>query len=206
MQEAKTSGAVRLPDLSALEQHPVERLIARRRSVREFSGEALSLAELGRLLWAAQGITDETGLRTAPSAGALYPLELAVAAGRVTGLPPGLYRYRPQTHSLKSAAPGDVRTALARAALGQSCIATAAAVVVFAAVIDRCADKYGERAFRYVSIEVGHAAQNVCLVAEALGLGTVVVGAFDDDAVRRSLRLAGDETPLTLMPLGRRLQ
>jgi SagB-type dehydrogenase family enzyme len=206
MQEAMTSGTVKLPDPSSLDRHPVERLITRRRSVREFTDEALSLTEVGRLLWAAQGISDATGLRTAPSAGALYPLELAVVAERVSELPPGLYRYRPQTHSLKSVAPGDIRTALAHAALGQSCIATAAAVVVFAAVVDRCADKYGERAFRYVSIEVGHAAQNVCLVAEALGLGTVVVGAFDDGEVKRSLRLADDETPLALMPLGRRLQ
>ncbi len=202
---AKAAGeSLKLPQLPASARYPVEQLLAHRRSVREFADRVLSLEELGRLLWAAQGVTDAAGLRTAPSAGALYPLELVIAAGRVEGLQPGIYRYQPRTHGLRGMAQGDARARLAGPALGQSWLADAAATLVFAAVLERTARKYGRRAFQYICIEVGHAAQNVYLEAQSLGLGTVMVGAFDDGQVQRVLGLAEEETPLALMPLGRR--
>lgn len=202
MQEARLSKPVELPERQPSTWRPVEHLLARRRSVREFANEALSLGELGRLLWAAQGITDEAGLRTAPSAGALYPLELMLVAGRVEGLSASIYRYRPHAHSLESVAKGDVRRSLARAAFNQNWMAGAPAILAFSAVMDRTVVKYGPRAFQYVCMEVGHCAQNVYLEAQSLGLATVMVGAFDDVDVRAVLRLTADETPLALMPLG----
>lgn len=182
----------------------IEKLLQQRRSIREYRDVAISMADLGQLLWAAQGITHAEGLRTAPSAGALYPLELYVAVGRVDGLEPGVYHYHPRRHRLERTGGKDMRHALSRAALFQSCVEDAAAVVVLGAVFDRTTRKYGRRGLRYVHMEVGHAAQNVYLQAEALGLGTVMVGAFDDKAVASTLGLPDKVRPLALMPVGRK--
>ena len=180
----------------------VEEALLERRSVRNYKNEVLTLAEVSQLLWAAQGITHPGGYRTAPSAGALYPLEVYVVAGNVDGLRPGIYKYRPQGHELKKVAEGDVRAELCAAALDQECIEDGAAVLVFAAVYERTTRKYGERGVRYVHMEVGHAAQNVYLQAVSLGLGTVVVGAFDDGGVEKLLQMQDDERALCIMPVG----
>ena len=182
----------------------VEEALLARRSQRAYGESPLGLSELSQLLWAAQGITDEaTRFRAAPSAGALYPLEVYVAAGKVTGLPAGVYKYRPTGHELARGREGDVRGDLCNAALGQRAVAEAPAVLVFAAVYERTQGKYGERAARYVHLEAGHAAQNVYLQAAALGLGTVAMGAFVDEAVRGIVGLADGERPLYLMPVGK---
>ena len=180
-----------------------EAILRDRRSVREFEASPLPLASVGQLLWAAQGVTSSASERTAPSAGALYPLEIFLATGRVDGLAPGVYRYSPRRHALRPHLADDRLRALAAAALGQSAVNDASAVLVIAAVYARTARKYGARAERYVHIEVGHAAQNVYLQADALELGTVIIGAFDDEAVGRVLELDPAEAPLALMPVGK---
>lgn len=185
----------------------VEEALLRRRSVRDFADAPLTAAELSQLLWAAQGITGSEGERTAPSAGALYPLEIYAAVGAVEGIPAGVYRYRPRGHRLaraRSGATADVRPALSAAAVGQESVAEAAVAIVIAAVYERTSVKYGDRAKRYVHMEVGHAAQNVSLACEALGLGTVVVGAFEDAKVREVLGMDAGERPLAILPVGRR--
>jgi len=182
----------------------LERALAERRSVRDYSGLPLRLTELSRLLWAAQGITGAEGLRTAPSAGALYPLEVCAVAGAVHGLSSGIYRYRPADHALALVVEGDRRGVLSEAALGQRWMAGAAVVLALTAIYSRTTRKYGERGRQYVHMEVGHAAQNVCLEAVALGLGAAVVGAFEERAVAAILRLARGEEPLCLIPVGRR--
>lgn len=194
---------VALPAPSLDGKVAVERALAQRRSVREFGSEPLSLAAVSQLLWAAQGVTSPSGLRTAPSAGALYPLEVYLVAGAVSGLPPGVYRYDPRRHRLVVASKGDARAGLARAALGQDWLAEAPVTIVLAAVFERTAKKYGKRATRYVHIEVGHAAQNVYLQATALGLGTTMVGAFRDAEVARVVGLPKDARPLGLLPVGK---
>jgi SagB-type dehydrogenase family enzyme len=136
--------------------------------VREYPDAAIELPEIGQLLWAAQGITHPQGYRTAPSAGACYPLELYLVAGAVQGLESGVYRYEPRGHRLVKAGSGDQRKDLARAALSQAWVQEAAAVVVFAAVYERTTQKYGKRGIRYVHMEVGHAAENLFLQADAL--------------------------------------
>jgi len=178
----------------------VEEAIEARRSVRTYADAPIPLADLSQILWAAQGETDD-GRRAAPSAGAKYPIELFVAAGRVENLPTGLYRYRPEAHELRVVEIADLRPALSDAALSQPWVAEAAAVVVIGAVPERTAAKYGERAERYVHIEVGAVAENIYLQAESLGLGTVFVGAFSDDEVARIID-AEDVEPFGLMPVG----
>ena len=178
----------------------IESAIENRRSVRTYSDEPMPLADLSQLLWAAQGVTGD-GHRAAPSAGALYPVELFVAVGRVTGLPTGLYRYRPEAHELRIVRIADVRPELSDAALSQEWVAEAAAVLVIGAVPSRTAAKYGDRAERYVAIEVGAVAENVYLQAESLDLGTVFVGAFSDDEVARIID-AEDVEAFGLMPVG----
>lgn len=180
----------------------VEEALLNRRSIRSYKDDALSITELSQLLWAAQGITSEWGGRTAPSAGAKYPLELFIVAGKVKGLEPGLYRYDPQDHSLITRRKGDLREDLAEAALGQSSITDAVVDLVVTGVYERTREKYGERAERYVHIEVGHACQNIYLQAETLKLGTVMIGAFYDEKVAHLLELT-EEKPLAIMPVGK---
>jgi len=194
---------VALPRPSRTGKASVEQALAERRSVRAFAREALPLAAVSQLLWAAQGVTDPAGLRTAPSAGALYPLEVYLVAGAVSGLRSGVYHYDPGRHHLRLESEGDVRTRVAEAALSQDWVAEAPAIVVLAAVIERTASKYGERAPRYVHMEVGHAAQNVYLQATALGLGTTIVGAFRDEDLAHVLGLRAPVSPLALLPVGR---
>ena len=181
---------------------PLQSALQERRSIREFSRASLSPEDVAQLLWAAQGITAGRELRTAPSAGALYPLELYLLAGNVDGLSPGVYRYRPKKHDLVLLASGDHRRPLAAAALGQDWVRRAPAVLVFTAVYERTLRKYGQRGHRYVHMEVGHAAQNVYLQATSLDLGTVMVGAFIDEEVSAALQLPPDHAPLGLMPVG----
>lgn len=182
----------------------VEEALLRRRSHRSFARSPLSLQEVAQLLWAAQGITDKAqGFRTAPSAGALYPLEVYLVVGEVEGLFPGVYRYLPEEHALVMTLNEDRREELYKVSLFQGWIRAAPVVLVFTAVYERTTRKYGERGIRYVYMEAGHAAQNVYLQAEALNLGTVVVGAFQDDGVKNALLLPKNEHPLYLMPVGR---
>lgn len=174
----------------------LEETLAARRSVRTFTTDPLTWEEIGQLLWAAQGITRDWGARTAPSAGALYPLELYVATPR------GLYHYLPQGHQVTTMLDGDLRPELWRVSLKQDAVRQAPAVFILTAVYERTAGKYGERAERYVHLEAGHAAQNLLLQAVALDLGGVPIGAFTDDKVQSVLRLPPDHEPLYVVPVG----
>lgn len=175
----------------------LEEAIKLRRSKRSYSPKELSLEQIGQLVWSAQGITDKVrGFRAAPSAGALYPLEIYVVRSD------GLFHYGPGDHSLVRLSHEDLRQKLARAALWQGFIGQAPVNIVITGVYERVTSKYGERGLRYVDIEVGHAAQNIHLQAVALGLGSVPVGAFNDKAVKDVLSLPGDHKPLYIIPIG----
>jgi SagB-type dehydrogenase family enzyme len=157
------------------------------------------------LLWAAQGITDEErGFRSAPSGGALYPLNVYVVVGRngIEGLEEGVFRYLPQRHAIEKTASGDQRSKIARAALRQNWMAQAPAILVITAEYQRITKKYGERGVRYALIEVGHVGQNIFLQAGALGLGAGIVGAFDDDRVAKVIGALPKHEPLLIMPVG----
>jgi len=180
----------------------VEQAIANRRSIRSYASDALSLDEVSQLLWCAQGVTHDGDLRAAPSAGATLPMTVYLVAGDVDGLEPGVYRYQPNRHSLERTIEGDVRDELDAASLRQGMSREAPAGIVLAAEYERTTGRYGKRGIRYVHIEVGHIGQNISLQAEALGLATVAVGAFDDAAVKSVLQL--DEEPLYIMPVGRK--
>jgi SagB-type dehydrogenase family enzyme len=202
-QGGESPPTIKLPEPKTAGSMSLETAIQLRRSVRHFDRTPLSLENAGQLLWAAQGISLGAGLRTAPSAGALYPLEVDLVATRVDGLEPGVYRYFPKSHSIVRRASGQIGNALGTAALSQSSIVEASAVLVISAVYERTTRKYGQRGIRYVHEEAGHAAQNVCLQAVALQLGTVHIGAFKDDEVSRVLELREDEKPLVLLPVGK---
>ena len=181
-------GEILLPLPRLKGEMSVEEAISRRRSVREYTDEPLSLEEVAQLLWSAQGITEPNReFRAAPSAGATYPLilYLVVREGGVKGLRAGIYRYDTLRHSLKIVKEGDYSSELSTAALGQPWVREAPVNIVFTAVYERTTIRYGERGIRYVHMEVGHAAQNVYLQATAMKLGTVVVGAFRDEEVLR---------------------
>jgi len=199
---AQTGEVVHLPPPKTKGKMSVEEAIARRRSRREFENVPLTLEQLGQILWAAQGITDrEHGFRAAPSAGATYPFETSVVVGAVEGLVPGIYHYIPHGHTLVLLKRGDFRRALCDASLRQEFIAEAPASIVLAADYQRTARFYGERAYRYVPMEAGHIGENIHLQCEALGLGTVMVGAFYDEQVRDILDIELD--PLYVIPVGK---
>ncbi|ADE15002.1 nitroreductase [Nitrosococcus halophilus Nc 4] len=181
----------------------VEAALQQRRSIRELSRQPLSKEEISQLLWAAQGVTHGQGFRTAPSAGALYPLELYLVIGQTQELEAGVYKYQPHEHTLLRITTEDRRNQLARAALGQDPVRHNGALLVFSGVEQRTARKYGQRGARYMHIEVGHAAQNVLLQAISLGLGAVVIGAFEDKEVARILEMPPNEQALYLLPVGR---
>jgi SagB-type dehydrogenase family enzyme len=181
----------------------VEEALSNRRSIRNYKDKPISLKELSQLLWAAQGKTSDWGGRTAPSAGAKYPIEIFTVVGKVEGLDPGIYRYDPQDHSVIRFKKGDLRKNLMKAAIGQPCIKNAPVNIVVTGVYSRTEEKYGERAPRYVHMETGHACQNIYLQAEALKLGTVVIGAFHDNDVAELLNLK-EEKPLAIMPVGKK--
>lgn len=192
-----------LPDPVTDGEMSVEKALTLRRSIRSYKDEALGIDELAQLLWSAQGITNERGFRTAPSAGATFPLEMFVVANNVETLSTGIYHYHPHEHGLELLREEDVSSPLFRACLSQSMILDGGAVLVFAAVFERTTDRYGERGERYVHNEIGHAGQNVHLQAAALDLGTVVIGAYRDDEVEDILQLGDQYRVLYLMPVGR---
>lgn len=194
---------VTLPPIELSSDTSVESALQRRRSVRTFSEESIALEDVGQLLWAAQGITRRNGFRTAPSAGALFPIEMYVVAGDVDELSPGVYRYEPEKHELRLVVDGDRRKALASACWFQKWVRRAPAALVVTGVYERTAKKYGDRSERYVHIEVGAVAQNIYLQATSRGLGTVIVGAFRDAKVKAVLELPTDHEPLAVMPVGR---
>lgn len=171
----------------------LEDAIGRRRSIRTFSSDKLSLQDVSQLLWAGQGITDpEQGLRTAPSAGALYPIELYLVPNRVEGAGCGIYHYNPKDHKLVLVKEGSFGAELEKAAYGQAYVGDAAAVLVLTAVPSRTSQKYGDGgAERFINMEAGHITQNILLQAVSLDLGATPIGSFSQDYVDGILDIDG---------------
>lgn len=194
---------IKLPPPMVKGKISLEEAIKKRRSERDFQDRALTLRQVSQILWAAQGITEERGFkRAAPSAGALYPLELYLVVKKVKELEAGVYHYHPANHTLDLTLRGNYQTPLAEACLGQMFIAEAPVSLVIAAEYERTTAKYGKRGLRYVHIEVGHVGENICLQVVALGLGAVTIGAFWDEEVSRRLSLPKNYKPLYVLPVG----
>jgi SagB-type dehydrogenase family enzyme len=175
----------------------LEEALNKRRSVRNFSSEELSLDQISQILWAAQGITDQsTGHRTSPSAGALYPLEIFLLKSD------GVYHYEPDGHKIFRLTPDDLRQGLLPGALNQRSVAEAPLDIIITAVYERVTSRYGERGIQFVHLEAGHSCQNILLQATALGLGAVSVGAFDDSYIQDLLDLPEDHIPIYIVPIG----
>ena len=183
----------------------LEEAIEMRRSTRDYSDEPLSLEELSCLLYAAQGITEHRwGLRAAPSAGALYPIELYTVVHDVTGLDPGTYHYAVQEHGLELLQRGDFRAAMMQAGLWQTFLGDANVCFVLSAIFQRTRWKYRERTYRYVLLEAGHIGQNLYLTATSMRLGACAVGAFLDDDLNDLLGLDGRaEAALYIVSIGK---
>ncbi len=194
--------SIKLPQPRHDSNVSIEQALLKRRSIRSYKPEPLTISDISQLLWSAQGLTSSR-YRTAPSAGALYPLEVYIAAGNVIDLDPGIYKYYPHNHQIGITITEDIRPELCRAGLSQDSIRSAPAVIIFCAVFERVTRSYGKRGIQYVYMEVGHAIQNACLQAISLGLGSVVIGAFNDTEIKRVMKLDTDEQPLLLLPVGK---
>jgi len=200
------SNQIYLPPPSQKGDISLEEAIARRRSIRDFTPKLISQLQLSQILWAAQGITNTPGkYRSVPSAGATYPLEIFVVCGQscIEEIGDGIYHYNINNHSLTLHHKGDIRLELAKAALNQEFIYQAPIDIIICALYQRTLLGYGSRGERYVLMEVGHAGQNIYLQATALGLATVAIGAFNDEQVRKVLRLDKQYKPLYIMPVGK---
>jgi SagB-type dehydrogenase family enzyme len=188
------------------EAMPLQQALKGRRSIRNFQQEPITRDQLSYLLWASTGIQRvEAGyeFRTAPSAGALYPIETYLLVNNISGLEMGLYHYSIRTHQLEQLEQADLRRQIAAAALGQRMCSAAAVVFVWSAIFQRCKYKYGQRAYRYVYLDAGHIAQNLALAAVSLNLGSCQIGAFYDDPVNELLDLNGtDESAMYLSAVG----
>ncbi len=192
-----------LPEPALTGDMSIEETLKERRSIREYRDVPLSLQEIAQLAWSAQGVSDEvSGFRTAPSAGATFPMEIYLLITEVEDVSDGVYRYNYDNHTLEKIIDGDLRRDLYDVALRQPSIIDAPVVMVITGVVARTEQRYGGRALRYVYMEAGHVAQNVYLQGVALNIGTVVIGAFDDDGVADVLQLEDGEHPLYIMPLG----
>jgi SagB-type dehydrogenase family enzyme len=195
--------SIPLPSPAHSSEVSLEETLHTRRSVRLYQAFPLKLVKVSQLLWSGQGITDNRGYRTAPSAGATFPLEVFLVAGEVEELQPGIYHYRPHNHHLQLITSGDLREELYRAALKQESVLHAPASIVLAVDYDRTTGRYGDRGVRYVHQETGCAAENIALQAVALNLGTVFIGAFYDEQVKKILGLPKHLQPLAILPIGR---
>jgi SagB-type dehydrogenase family enzyme len=199
-EKTAVSQTIKLPQPVLKSNFSLEQALAERRSIRSYTDDPLTLSEISQLLWAAQGVTDtKTGHRTAPSAMAKYPLELYVVAANVKGLASGLYHYQPTEHNLVLVKPGDVRTDLST----QPTVKTAPAVFLFTGVYERIGTRFGDRSKMFVFLEAGHAAQNLCLQATALHLGTVTVGGIDPVSLKKAVSLPENEDALYVLPVGK---
>ncbi|MDH7601637.1 MAG: SagB/ThcOx family dehydrogenase [Armatimonadota bacterium] len=193
---------VSLPQPKSVSDAPLASVLAARRSVRDYLSKPISLEQLSYLLWASDGVSGEAygyQFRTAPSAGALYPVETYLVVNRVAELQPGVYHYGVRDHSLDVLQVGDFAHDISYAALGQRMCGDAAVVFVWTAVFDRCKWKYGQRAYRYVYLDAGHIAQNLALAAVSIGLGTCQIGALYDDEVNKIIGADGVEESVLYM-------
>jgi len=194
--EAHYGSPVPLPSPATTDTISLEEAIGKRRSLRAFRPDPLPMGTIGQLLWAGQGITSPDGKRAAPSAGALYPLELYAVT------PEQVMHYLPDGHRAETRAVSDLRPGLKDAAVGQSTVEAAPVVIVVAAVPSRLSHRYGDKAAEFVQIEVGHASQNILLQAAALGLAAVPVGSLDHSRAADTLALPSDQIVLYLIPVG----
>ena len=203
--QAHQEAVVRLPLPASQGEVSVEQAIKLRRTIRSFSSRALNLDQLAQLLWAASGITEDNGYkRAAPSAGALYPMDVYVVMGQ-DGVPPmeaGVYHYEPATHQLVKVLKGDMRSSVARASLSQMWMSKAPLTMIITAEYARATGKYGKVGIKYALIEAGHIGQNIFLQAQALGLEAGIVGAFHDAELTGAIHITSNHEPVLLMPVG----
>ncbi|MDR2833136.1 MAG: SagB/ThcOx family dehydrogenase [Streptococcaceae bacterium] len=203
LEQMTTTVYYELPQPQKIGRISVEEALTNRRSKRNFTDEALSQNELSQILWAAYGVTNERGFRTTPSAGALYPLEIFIVIGNVEGIEDGIYRYIATENKIVQVKSGDFRRELQAVSLNQNSVGSAPIALIYTAVFARMTERYGARGKeRYTYFEIGHSAQNVYLQAVSLNLGTVAVGAFNDDGVRELLRLPDGVEPRYILPVG----
>lgn len=204
--ECPQAEKIELPAFEPGQPMSLDRTLRQRKSIRSYKDRPISKGQLAYLLWASTGIQRIEGgyeFRTAPSAGALYPIETYVIVNNVKSFEPGVYHYAIRTHQLELLQQRDLRRQIAAAALGQRMCAAAAAVFIWTAVFERCKWKYGQRAYRYIYLDAGHIAENLALAAVSLNLGTCEIGALYDDHVNAIIGINGiEESTICMAAVG----
>ncbi len=196
------SREIKLPNPKLKSKISLEEAIIRRKSLRAYTKSPLSLKEISQLLFAGQGLLKESR-RTTPSAGAFYPIEIYLSALRITGLFSGLYQYLPNGHKLKKITSANRMAKLAEAAFGQIWVKNASAVIIICGDFKKTTGKYQDKGRDFVTMEAGHAAQNISLQAAALNLGILCVGGFNEEEVKKTLNIEKNKKVFYLMPVGK---
>lgn len=202
--EHDSSKMIKLPEPRTDGGIPIEKALKDRRSIRSFGKSGITLDEVSQLLWAAQGITDDKGHRTAPSGMERYPLEVYLLADNVTGLPSGVYHYIPQNHSLTIIEQGKIDEYYNASAGGESWIKTAPAIVVITGVMSRMNIWPGQDLSRFVYVEAGTAAENMLLEVVSLNLASTYTAGFNASRTAELLQLSPSEVPIGVIPVGRK--
>ena len=199
----KDAGTIPLPAVEEdLKSRDLFTIIRKRYSVRSYSKTLLSLQNLSYLLWCSTGLrSEEQGyeFRTAPSAGALYPIETYLIVNNVESLNPGIYHYAIRKHQLEVLNEGQFGKDTAIAALGQRMAMDAPVVFIWTAIFQRSKWKYDQRAYRYIYLDAGHIAENLALAAVDLELGSCQIGALYDDEINNLLGIDGTEESVIYM-------
>lgn len=193
MQERKNlEEIIKLPEPKTTEGPPIWECFRKRRSIRDYKNKPVKLEELSQILWGSYGVTaKEWGyyLKTAPSAGALYPIEIYVASFKVEGLKKGIFHFNPEDMTLRGIFEGDYSKAITRACLGQDFIMDSAFALILTAIPSRTISKYRERGVRYILMDLGCIIQNIYLSLTALNMGGCIIGAFSDSAMNKIMNL-----------------
>jgi SagB-type dehydrogenase family enzyme len=187
---------IELPAPELMGKMTFQEVLKKRKSIRSFSTKPLNLKQLSYVLWASTGIQRKQGnyeFRTAPSAGALYPIETYLVVNNVEDLEKGVYHYSIKNHLLQQLRLGDFSKDVTLAALEQSMCMQAAVVFIWTAIFFRSKWKYKQRAYRYVYLDAGHIAQNLALSSTSIGLGSCQIGALFDDELNRIINVDGQE-------------
>jgi len=204
-------GVGELVSLPAPEGSALLELLAARESCREYELRNMPLETLSTILKCAYGITRTFQLpkvggayfRTVPSAGGLFPLEVYVLAREVNGVIDGIYHYSLRDHSLALLREGRWFAELDRVMIPAPFIRNANLIFFLSAVFKRTQKKYGPRGYRYILLEAGHVAQNLCLVATEQKLGSLCMGGYSDSKLNRFLGFDGvDEAVVYSVAVG----
>lgn len=204
---------IKLPEPSEQPTEKFEQLMRRRKSVRDYTDEEVSLAEISSLCASTAGIRDRFKTTSSqviphapltPTGGGLLSIQLYYISLTTESLSRGLYLYRAGKHALELVSEGELRGRIFEITSFQDWIAHCAGIFVLVSDLDRVQWKYEDRAYRLTHMDAGVLGQSLHLAATSVGLGSCMVFGFLDDEMNQLMGIDGDRQFVSLiMPIGK---